>query len=491
MTGAFSELLNSCEQEQLHLSGAVQGFGALVRIAHESDRVSHASANLESFTGLAPGAVLGRSIAELGWPLEKTLNSLPDGAGANALLLHALAGPDGWLDARLSSDGSGTVIELEPSATDADGLSRMGVHQWLADLMGLFGAAEDLNHRVVTGIRALTGFDRVMLYQFAEDWSGEVIAEATTPTLGSYLGLRFPASDIPAIARNLYLINSARLIADVSAPPVPLIALDDGIPDLTWSDLRSVSPVHLQYLRNMEVGASFSVSVKIMGKLWGLLACHNHLPRYIPLTGRQHCIDMVRTYALSLTAFNANQRLRFIDSADDRVEKLLETLTREPDLWQGMERHQERLIGLVAAHGVAVAVGERRVCFGRVPRTELLDQLDRYFMGAKELILSRDHLASLLPGQDMDGISGMLAIKANAHQSRVIRLYWFRQELPQQVAWAGNPNKSMLEDGEAGILTPRRSFERWVELKRGYSAPWSADQTIVALKFRSALLRWL
>lgn len=491
MTADIGALLNTCEMEQLHLSGAVQGFGALLRVAHASDRVTHASANLEALTGLTPAEVLDRPFEELGWPLDKALSCLPDRPGANSLLLHAMQGPGGWLDAHLSSDGSGTLVELEPSATEMDPLAKMNVHQWLVDLMAVSSSAEELNRRIVKGIRAITGFDRVMLYRFAEDWSGEVIAEATTPELGSYQGLRFPASDIPAIARNIYLLNPVRIIPDVSATPVPITSLDHTVPDLTWSALRSVSPVHLQYLTNMGVEASLSIPVKITGKLWGLLACHNRLPRYIHASDRQHCIDMVRTYALSLTAYNANQRLRFIDSADDRVERVLEILTKEPDLWQGVDIHNRLVSGLVAADGVVLAMGERRVYFGETPETPLLDKLDRHFLGIKELILSTDHLATLLPGEDLGRISGMLAIKANVHQSRVIRLYWFRQELPRQVKWAGNPNKPMLEDEAAGILTPRRSFERWVELKRGHSAPWSTDQTIVALKFRSALLRWL
>lgn len=495
MTNAntLADLVLGCESEQLHRSGAIQDFGAYLRVDRASGVISHASANLERFLGGPPEQLLGRPLADPLPQLVAPVSALGKASGTMQLLVSAVEGCGGWLDARLASDGPGVAIELQPSA--GGGLAQVDIHRLQAELMGLPSSAEemDIAHgRILDIVSAVSGFERVMVYRFHEDWSGEVVAESTTPAFGSYLGLRFPASDIPAIARDLYLINPARLISEAGAAPVPILSALGAAPDLTWSDLRSVSPVHMQYLAHMGVGASFSLPIKMAGRLWGMVACHHPTPRYLPLEHRQHCVALVHTYALTLTSFNATRRLQLIDSLETRIERALEAITADGDPRQGMDRNWHLLLDLVDADGIALAVEGGFLVSGQVPPAEAMTEIDHRFVNqGRDLFLATDRLPEGLADQPLDGVAGVLGIKTSSSRSGLVRLYWFRREEVQEVSWAGNPHKAVIDVGGSQVLSPRRSFEKWVEIRRGCSRPWSAEQKMVATKFRAMLLRWL
>lgn len=352
------------------------------------------------------------------------------------------------------------------------------------------------HHQVLLdAFRSITGYDRVMLYRFREDWTGEVIAEATAADMGSYLGLRFPASDIPAIARNLYMLNPARLIPDATAAAVPLLSLANAPPpDLTYSTLRSVAAVHLQYLEHMGVRASFSVPIRISGRLWGLVACHHLQPKAISPTHRQVCIDTVGAYALSVTSFIAGQRQKNMDSLERRTDNLLSYLASSSDPLDAVATGGHHFMDMLAADGFALAIGDQVTITGNAPDLDGMGVIDNWFLSHdNEWVACTDHLESLFPNQTMllAAASGMLAVKARSQNSGWVRFYWFRQQEPEQVAWPGNPNKPVIENAGAVTLSPRRSFERWVETRTGYSRPWSNEERMTAAKFRNTLIRWL
>ena len=270
MMTSMEILVRRCESEQLHLSGAIQSFGALIRIDAGSGRVTHASASLADFLGVEAFKILGEPRESLPWLSAETLEKLPDQPGKRLVIRSIVDRPDFKVDG-LAIRGPGCIlVELERSDTSVETLS---VQQLQTPLLSVPYDDDEvaLHHELLTqAFDAITGYDRIMIYRFHSDWSGEVITEKTTPALGSYMGLRFPASDIPAIARDLYMLNSIahdprrRSTAGSRRPGV-----DFAPPDLTWSDLRSVSPVHLEYLRHMGAGASFSVPIRVAGRLLG------------------------------------------------------------------------------------------------------------------------------------------------------------------------------------------------------------------------------
>jgi chemotaxis family two-component system sensor kinase Cph1 len=489
----ISELVNSCEQEKLHFSGAIQASGALVRF-DEQGKVSDVSENLEEFIGIPTVEALYGNL-DWGWLLGK-LDDLPPRAGAQIPCYDLQHSSGNRLDIRLVRDAQGGVLaelgrptENEVSIIDPHILQQplMHVPENEAELSAYYAS-------LLEGVFALSGYDRIMLYRFHEDWSGEVIAEKTTTTLGSYLQLRFPASDIPEIARNLYLLNPCRHIPDTLAQPVALIGKEKTPADLTYTDLRSVSPVHLKYLENMGVGASFSLPIRVAGKLWGLVACHNLRSRSISAANKQACATLASTFSLGLSSWLACKRMQIIDGLDRRVEKILETISQYPHPLDGIELNGQSLIDALGAEGFALAIGDEVVLVGNTPHLDEMGPVDAWFQDqSQDSLFETDRLSDTFSGNPLllAAASGLMAIKANSPRSGRVRIYWFRPEEPYSVAWAGNPNKPMTENAGVVMLSPRRSFEKWVEIRTGYSRPWSDADRMTAAKFRNTLLRWL
>jgi two-component system, chemotaxis family, sensor kinase Cph1 len=492
----LADLQQGCEEEKLHLSGHIQPFGAMLRVDVESMRITHASENLAEFVGTEARKILGRSIDETGWLSSQSFLKLPPQTGKTLVLTRVMEGAQGRIDALLIRGNSSILIELEKNSGLVEPIP---IHQFQRSLMMPphdRDELEEYHHNLLRAFQDITGYRRIMVYRFRDDWSGEVVAEATAPGMGSYLGLHFPASDIPAIARNLYMLNPSRMIPDATATAVPVIGIgaDATPPDMTWSDLRSVSPVHLQYLSNMGVAASFSVPIRVAGKLWGLVACHNLQPRVLSPDQRNACVGLCSTYALGITSHFASRRLQMLDSLERRVDKIFQTLAEFPDPLDGIESNSQMLIDVMSAQGFAMAISDNVVISGEGPDLEALAHLDHWFVEeCQESLTCIDHLADIFPQQPglMGPISGMMAIKAKTLRSGWVRFYWFRPAEVQEIAWAGNPNKPMLENAGAIALSPRRSFDRWIENRSDFSRPWNNEEKMIASKFRNNLLRWL
>jgi len=493
MSIPLEQLLELCESEQLHLSGAIQSFGALIRIDAATGRITHASANLADFIGAVPASLLGRPADDLPW-LADIAGVLPSQPGKSLVLRSVVDTTDRLVDGLAIRGADSILVELERN--DAPNV-HAPVQQLQSPLLSVPHNDEEVARHhdlLVAAFRVITGFDRVMIYRFHEDWSGEVIAEGTTESLGSYLGLRFPASDIPAIARNLYMVNPSRIIPDTAAPSVSVLGDTPEPPDLTWSVLRSVSPVHLEYLNNMGVSASFSVPIRITGHLWGLVACHHLSPRPLSPDQRAACVSVTNAYSLGITSHLAGRRLQAMDSLDRRIEKFLEALAQYDDPLDGISKMGDQLMETMAAQGFALAVGNDVVIAGDGPDLDGMGVIDDWFLNeSRDTVLATDHLDGIFGGQGMllAEISGMAAIKARSLRSGWVRFYWFRPAQPQEVAWAGNPNKPVMEKAGVAMLSPRRSFEKWIEVKAGYSRPWSNEEKMIAAKFRNTLLHWL
>lgn len=485
---SIETLVATCEGEPLHLSGQIQPFGALLRVNRDTGLVTHVSANLDQFLPLVVAEILGKPVPPLLATLVEALPSAQPNLIVREWIADGLSKP---LDVRLTGDPHFLLLEWEPTTGHGEHLrnfrkyknllltSPVNHNEWMA-----------YHQTLVEGIREITQFDRVMLYQFLEDWSGEVIAEFTHPDRGSYLGLRFPASDIPAIARNLYRLNPYRMIPEANATPVPILGYDSTAPDLSFSDLRSVSPVHVMYLNHMSVVASFSVSILISGKLWGLVACHHTKPAFLSLQDREACANLVHDYGLGIASFDIYRRMHLLDNLSTKIEEAVKRIASSNDV----KNNDGKLLELLAADGVALGLGQELLTFGETPPPESMTRIDHWFMNHhRENLFMTDHLRGLIGeiGEIAANPCGVLAIKVKSPRSGWIRFFWFRNELVYNVLWAGNPNKPLLEDTTVQSLSPRRSFEKWVEEKTGYSRPWTNKETIISGMLRISLLRWL
>lgn len=492
----YERLQQGCESEQLHLSGAVQSYGAVVRMELKTKLITHVSKNITEFIGGEAESILGCDVSVISEELSLFIERLPVFVGKKHIYPYAVylnSIPINFIV--YFDEDCGVLIELEKQTPFVLDIKK--IHSLQND----FGLAPNSKYELqlksqllVDAIKLITGYDRVMFYRFLDDWSGEVIAEATNDNIGSYLGLRFPAADIPLIARNLYMLNLSRPIPDIKSAPVEIVSKDAGMLNLTYSELRSVSPVHLQYLENMGVGASISFAIKSIDKLYGLIACHNMEPKSTPLDVRNHCVTLVQSYSLGVSYFRMQSKMQALDSLSCKIEKLIESISKYENKMDGFEYSAESLLELFDARGLLFVIDNNISQIGVVPTTDFILELDNYFLSeCKDNIFLSDNLCSTVvcSEENMRSSSGVLAIKYNSAKSGLVRFYWFRPEIQTEITWAGNPDKPAVEDPNAIALSPRRSFEKYVEIKKGFSRSWSSAEKLAATNFRQFLLLWM
>jgi two-component system, chemotaxis family, sensor kinase Cph1 len=507
--------LAECEREQLHRVQSIQPWGCLLGGRTGSPVIRFASANLADWTGWTAASVLGRALTEL-LPEFPPRTELSDIAGAPDAWMQAsvgkrlypalLSGPRGALDGLLSCNENTWLLELEiglPVAQQTEAyrpvphrLYRMpyAERDWTSHCQYL---ADEM--------RTATGFERVMIYRFRDDGCGEVISESLCEGLPPYLGLRYPASDIPQIARNLYRLNSHRQIPDIHTTDIPIQSLEPGeIADLTLSDLRAVSPVHLEYLKNMGVTASLSFSILIAGELWGLIACHHSEPCHLPLPVRLRCAEMAQVFTLAISGYQSTRRLMDLNESDQEILALLSAMRlseNERDLVEELEGGQanlvdrtlgQALLSLARATGAALVDDRAIVTFGQTPSgADIRAQVDWLRETVPDPIFATDRLSSLFPDAITcaEQASGLLAVRVDGYRDTGDRWFlWWRPEQPRTVHWAGDPRKSALFDEQRQVLSPRSSFARWIETSARQSEPWTEADRLRAKKFRSLVL---
>jgi len=322
----------------------------------------------------------------------------------------------------------------------------------------------------------LSGFNRVLVYGFDADWNGTVLAEKSDGTLPTFLYHSFPASDIPSQARALFEKNKMRILVDVDAPVSrlsdSLLDKDSTQLDLSYSALRAMSPIHVEYLKNMGVSASMSMSLVVNGRLWGLIACHHKSSRQLAFSFRSAC-DLLATVAAGLIA-------KFEDSAIQvsrhkllqELDKVLLTLSGSDDLASTLMQNVDLLNNVTNASGVALIGIDRCATFGRTPQAEQIEELFQWLMEKDERVYCTDKLTLEQPhfSAMASEASGLLAIDVSL--LRPLWILWFRPEKVHEISWAGRPEKLNEIHGHEVTLHPRKSFEKWTELVKGQAKPW-------------------
>lgn len=472
-----SAALDACAREPIQHSGAIQPHGCLLSCAIDDLLIRHVSANAEALLDIPTDELLGLPLSEV---FEThVLDALAAlAAGPTGLPPSFVASANVGLSA-LRCDVSAHVnqdllhIELEPSIDPALGATDLAHPMYM-----LLDQADsgDLHALAAAQVRRLTGFERVMIYRFLEDGSGEVISESLAENVRSYLGLRYPASDIPPQARALYLRNRVRVIADTDYVPAPILppAMPDGTPlDLSFHGLRSVSPVHLEYMRNMGMAASMSISIIVDGALWGLIACHHRAPMRVSPSQRAAADLFGILYSQRLEARMhagiAAHRARATAARAD----LLRSVADGGDLKQELLDHLPALQRLIACDVVACRLPDGRIHID-APRyaAAVADALAWLAQQPTDgRVLATDTRADWRAPDAADTTSGLLAIRG-ADDLVVVLL---RDEWLEQVHWAGEPVKHLVSTDDGVRMAPRRSFALWKETMRGRSQPWETQ----------------
>lgn len=494
--------LTNCERELIHLAGSIQPYGVLLVLREPDLTVLQASVNTEQILGFAHRELLGQPVVRLGGDLAEQVARL---AKSN-LLMQATPIRCTVLrnEQEVSLEGSlhrlsrgVLILELQSDADvdERDGASNLP--HTLAAAVGRITSAgnlQQLGNEVVQCVRELTKYDRVMVYQFDVDGHGEVVAEAREEHLEPFLGQHYPASDIPQRARELYLRNRVRVLADVDYTPIAIVPRylpqsGDEL-DMSLCNLRSMSPLHLQYLRNMGVAATLVASLVREGRLWGLIACHHYSTKSVVSEMRAACELLSEVVSTRISALENHAQVEAELFVRELEHRLVRAATETGD-WRDalFDSPSEQLLRPLDASGAVLFYQGEILTAGETPsRPELRAMAAWLEADNREPLFHTSCLPRLNKElQPLAGLAtGLLAIELSRGDGEY--LVWFRKEQIRTVTWAGNPGKPVHVGNDPMDLSPRRSFAAWSELVRDTAKPWSQTELAIAGAVRISLV---
>ncbi len=486
MTDSFSPApafgqadLTNCEREQIHLAGSIQPHGALLVVSEDDMVVLQASANASAFLGLR-GPAIGLTLTEISTDLCARLPAHlgPSIAKVPVGIRFALDADGALFDATIHRPpAGGLVIEIERAGESIDLAGQIEPLLQRIVLSATLRAHCDETARVV---RELTGYDRVMVYRFDKQGHGEVLSEDRRSDLESYLGNWYPASDIPQIARRLYVRNRIRVLVDVTYHPVAieprLSPLTGGELDMSLCILRSSSPIHVQYLQNMGVAATLVISLMVHGQLWGLIACHHYGPKTVAFECRAVCEVLAEAVATRIAALETFAQARAEMSARRLEQRMIEAISREGDWRNALFENPQTLLQTLRATGAALIYDGQVMSTGEAPSTQDIRAIAGWIRdNEKSAVFSSARFTSEAPA-----FAHLTPIAAGVAARRVSNsgddwLLWFRPERIRTVTWGGDPSKPVEIGNSPADLSPRRSFAQWHQLVVGTSEDWTAD----------------
>ena len=473
--------LSNCADEPIHLPGSIQPHGALLAFDAGLCLIAW-SANAASMLGCTPA--LGTSYRALDLLpealelIELVQSDMQAGAAPPAACEIVIG--EAAFDCVAHAHQGRLLVEFERRALPSDAVASFAMKAHAAiDRLKRQQSTEALLNMAVQQVRQLTGFDRVMAYRFRHDDSGDVVAEARADDIEPYLDRRYPASDIPAQARRLYLINTLRIISDVAYQPVALHGRDgDAALDLSYSVLRSVSPIHVEYLRNMGVQASMSVSIVINGRLWGMLACHHMAPLQVPYSIRMAADVLAQVVASNVQSLEARSQAARIEHAAELGSRILESMSREDSVVATLDAYTASVCQVLGADALIVSQMGELIVHGALDQG-LAAEIVHTLADGGDLLFQYSELAEWPEPMraKLGNWVGMLAMKFDPPaQGMVVAM---RLEQLEVVRWAGKPDKVIAHGPLGPRLTPRGSFDEWRETVRGKAEPW--DQTALAI----------
>ncbi len=484
--------LKRCEQEPVHQIGCIQSHGcSLVLGPAPERRILQASENLPAFfasgfeealAGTLPDLIGVEQAGQVEAYIADRMAENAYGPSQPMRLCSLLS--EGHLDLLAYGYASGplVVLEVERSPTEIDSAGEDIVSGWAQHAIDALTRDTDFPKFFATAARLVQevfGFDRVMVYQFDPNWEGEVIAEARNERLPSYLGNRFPASDIPPQARKLYTVNRIRLVSDIDAATVAILPainpLTNQALDMSHSWLRGFSPIHIEYLRNMDVRSSLSLSLLMNGRLWGLIACHGKEPYFLGQRVYQSLDLLSRLVSMWLSALESRDQEIVGARLGRLLSRIMRSLSHQEASQVLVEEVLDEMLGLMKASGVLLINCGNILPLGQTPPSEAIDGLLAWLRTQPPAdVFQTDQLAALYPpaAQFADVASGLLVVPFSPELKNAV--LWFRPERLKEVRWAGSPEKTVTKTRDEGLrVSPRTSFASWTETWHGRSVFWN------------------
>jgi light-regulated signal transduction histidine kinase (bacteriophytochrome)/CheY-like chemotaxis protein len=504
--------LTNCDREPIHIPGAILPHGAMLVLECATLRVLQAAGDTMGLLGISIGDLLDRPVDALF--SQSQINRLHALCKeANLVKPRHFLDPvlrviaDCPLDASVHLSGGLLVIEFEAAETNDPFFTEpLAAVQLMVEGFGEAVSLNALCQLATESVRRVAQYDRVMIYRFMADGSGWVIAESRKPELAPFLDLHYPAADIPQQARALYLKSWLRLITEVDYDPAPLVPTlnpRSGAPlDMSYAILRDVSPVHREYLRNMGIDASMSISIIVAGKLWGLIACHHDSSRRLPRHLRAVCELFGSMFSLQIEARENSEQFEARLASRKILQELMLNLSGVQDYAYGLTHQTPNLLDYIHGGdialdgarrgGVAVRVDRSITFLGTTPNAQQIMALTEWltsYMSETEGVLETDRLSEIYAPATAftDVASGLLVIAVSRDPSDFI--LWFRPELVETALWAGDPAKPMTMTLDGESLSPRKSFEVWKQTVRNRALPWTPAETDAAFDLRVSLLQ--
>ncbi|EOR93418.1 Phytochrome, two-component sensor histidine kinase [Arcticibacter svalbardensis MN12-7] len=499
---AYNVNLTNCDIEPIHILGQIQSHGFLVAVNSETHIITYISENIHVYIRDEGKNYLGKSLSELEEKLnldtlesELTISQLitvrnyANGLEAiNPFLLKLNSQPYFMI---VTSSGDNKILEFEPAAADVNIDVQQTIGRSISEILSV-KKLDAMLQKAATEIKRIIGYGRIMVYKFGEDGHGEVVAEAKEDFLAPFMGLHYPASDIPKQARELYKINLTRIIADVNSINSAIITDKlKNIPlDLTHSCLRAVSPIHIQYLKNMGVESSFSISLLAHGELWGLIACHNYSPKFINYKARDAAKLLGQILSSALEYRQGEEDSEKFTYLNQGVNQLIEHLEKETNINEALFRDNISIKDINSATGAVLVFENKITRIGDTPNEEQIEEIVEwlkinmsdsvYYTHRFPQIFSASKIYSQIG-------SGILACMLSRELGEFI--IWFKPEQIQTLTWAGNPEKPV-EQSENGLLTlsPRKSFDGWTDIVKNTSEKWNRAEIAAVVNLREHVI---
>lgn len=494
--------LTHCDREPIHIPGKIQSYGYLACVSKHDFTISYLSENMAELTGISlqqlASADIGALFLNNNIQLRNAhLTQLRDFAADEneqklALLNIRIRNAPYFLIAHKSADN--LILEFEPGNNG----HTMELQQMIGSSVSQILEGNTINKALQNAakqIKQIIGYNRVMVYKFWEDGHGEVVAEERDENQESFMGLHYPASDIPKQARELYKINLVRIIADVGSIPVSIAASGNELAarplDLTHSTLRAVSPVHIEYLKNMGVAASFSISLIVNDELWGLIACHNSTPKFIDYKAREGAKLIGQILSSSIEYKAGEEGKDALRSFNNASLEILRFLQSNDSVTVALTQPVYNLLSITNAKGAAILFDKEIRTLGVTPPAEEIQKLSEWLSkNINQKIYSTEALVNVYDNAAAikKTSSGLLACELSREMGEYI--LWFKPERLHTVNWAGNPTKqeTVNEKGEIKI-SPRESFAAWTEEVRNTSEPWNRNEFAAVIKLREYVLQ--
>lgn len=490
--------LTNCDREPIHVPGHIQSHGVLLALDRGSLEVLQASDNTDRYLGLPVEQVLGKSAGDLLAPehldLLRTASQRDPIVDSGLYLFTVPVAGKGPFHVIGHVHQGLLILELEVPIPEAD--RQPSFYDAVKHSAARFQRAatvDELCRTVAEEVRRVSGYDRVMIYRFRDDWSGHVIAEDKIEGQESFLGLHYPASDVPSQARALFLKNAIRMLPDAKYVPsrvVPELNPRTGAPlDMSFTFLRGASQMYTEYLLNMGARASLTMAITRGDRLWGMVSCHHYSPRQVPYDVRTACEFLARIVSLQLGDKEAHEEAGYRTRIQDTHDALVRRLAETDDFVQGLVLGSPGVDSYVEAAGVAVITRGECHRIGVTPSDDDIRAIVGWLRNHQgDEVFATDHLAAVMPSAAAltDTAAGVLAIPIMRRAGEYV--LWFRPEHVRSVKWAGDPNKPVDVGPLGDRLTPRKSFALWKEEVKGKSEPWRSLEIDAARRLRVSLI---